>query len=82
MANVDSNSIIDSLRQELASKIQDMIEEIEVLLEEKIQEAVDTIQEEVNNGDHDVIASTRGRELTQAEILLAEQRKIERELGL
>lgn len=82
MANVDSNSIIDSLRQELASKIQDMIEEIEVLLEEKIQEAVDTIHEEVNNGDHDVIASTRGRELTQAEILLAEQRKIERELGL
>jgi hypothetical protein len=82
MANVDSNSIIDSLRQELASKIQDMIEEIEVLLEEKIQEAVDTIHEEVVNGDHDVIASTRGRELTQAEILLAEQRKIERELGL
>jgi hypothetical protein len=82
MSSIDTNSIINSLRQELSLKLEEMIEEIQEILEEKIQDAVENIQDEINNGDHDSTAPIIGRELTQAEILLAEQRKIERELGL
>ena len=80
MSNVNINSVIDSLRQELALKIDELVNEIEDIFQEKVKEALETVQDEIDNGDHEDIGVRR--EPTQAEILLAEQRKIERELGL
>lgn len=72
----EQQAVLNSLKIALAERLQEIQDEILELLEEKLQEAIEEVQDMIEEGEID---DSTGSEISD---LIAEQRRIERELGL